>query len=1022
MKKLLQISILVLLLLTYLIIGLSYAAPTCTLLGESCTPGSHNCDACTAESLSSTHVQAAINATARGGTVNLPAGDETWTSTVTYDRAIIIQGQGSQDTGTPCTTGTCIRNGMTKCTTTTCTNSSCATYLLSYTVSSSANATLDLPYTNRISGIRFDANYRGLGVSFRNLVTDFPLTNIIVDNNVFLDCWDCDYEGTDPVSPVLRFLGRFDGVVYNNSFYGWPYIGNAGGNTATAGSMANGVVMFNNEVFNVNYGTSGFMYYEDNYFYSDGPLANTGGSPFLITVSAGQKAVVRYNDFISNRTWGTQSKPWSPHHPKDAPSGKGGEFYGNYFRHTTGNINWSWGRPRAGKNLMFYNRLYTNNSGTQWTMYTPSTNPPATTTTACGSDVYAPWIGQYYCDKAGMPQHLWQSYQWVNKDGNTGTGVYTEPSVSDGDRLTANKHYYDCPGCVVNDDTYDSEKFTGATGVGCGTIGNRPATCTAGTAYWVPNASKDPTASSCENINAWVGRNNTIASELGGKIGTLYICGSNNWTNATIYQPYTYPHPLRGSDGIKPNNSLTSVCVGEDCTTPLTCEGGTCTVVITVTATDIVSVSGVKACLENGTTCVSSTAYASRGLSLTNTSGNTWALTLEGVEDDGSYAYNIKSIDSSGNESDNLIAAFDTESNSDITNPTLDTVVFDGINLALTFSEAVKDGGTYANSQWTFTADATPISLTCIESWNSDQLICTPASCVDKDATLLLDYNQPVGDDAITDIADNPLVDITDKAITNNGTTDCGTPPSGTSLFSHDETPAVSSVAGSAGNYGLEFSSTSGGYLTHGWFYKHVDMDGQTHTFSVWRDGEELERKVFTGETASGWQSIELDDAVEILPDTAYRISLNTSGSHYARIASYFLQAYTTGTFTVPFAGGKHALTSPITYPNTGSTSNFFVDFTFVPTGSSTWTVTVSNVSAAGYKCNVGATRIVDNGNATEVEVEVANGWKASFSGCGTGSTVQSGNDYTHTTAEITEDCTVEVTCSQRTSPLWTTP
>jgi len=67
-------------------------------------------------------------------------------------------------------------------------------------------------------------------------------------------------------------------------------------------------------------------------------------------------------------------------------------------------------------------------------------------------------------------------------------------------------------------------------------------------------------------------------------------------------------------------------------------------------------------------------------------------------------------------------------------------------------------------------------------------------------------------------------------------------------------------------------------------------------------------------------------------------------------------------------------------------------------------------------------TVMVDNGNATEVEVEVANGWKATFSGCGAGSTVQSGNQYTHTTAAITENCTVEVICEQRRSPLWLIP
>ena len=98
MKKFIQIFILALLAITYLMIGLSYAAPTCTLLGEACAPGDHNCDACTAETSGTTvplaNAQAAVDATARGGTVTIPASDTTWTGTLTLDRYITLQGAG----------------------------------------------------------------------------------------------------------------------------------------------------------------------------------------------------------------------------------------------------------------------------------------------------------------------------------------------------------------------------------------------------------------------------------------------------------------------------------------------------------------------------------------------------------------------------------------------------------------------------------------------------------------------------------------------------------------------------------------------------------------------------------------------------------------------------------------------------------------------------------------------------------------------------------------------------------------
>jgi len=128
-------------------------------------------------------------------------------------------------------------------------------------------------------------------------------------------------------------------------------------------------------------------------------------------------------------------------------------------------------------------------------------------------------------DSAGALQPM---YVWMNRWSDTG-GLITmaienpwgavSPSVAD--HVKANRDYYNAVSAAPQ--TSPTAPFNGTSGMGFGTVANRPATCTTG-------------------------------AETGGGVGyyatdqsTLYRCSAaNTWT--VQYKPYTYPHPLTAGD------------------------------------------------------------------------------------------------------------------------------------------------------------------------------------------------------------------------------------------------------------------------------------------------------------------------------------------------------------------------------------------------------------------------------------------------------------------------------------------
>jgi len=274
------------------------------------------------------------------------------------------------------------------------------------------------------------------------------------------------------------------------------------------------------------YGSSENFYFEDNNIYFSSPATSaTGGTES----GQGGKQVIRYNTW--DVTNAKQDELWDVHGLQPAKSTEGGmcgysgyppcdptvksaqqystivaEFYGNMvFGYSTAR---RWMHHRGGR-LMMFNNGYTSASGNPWIHY-----------------------GQFACNSAaaygyGDGQHVNDTHVWNNIANGSRIAItknvdYCASAIGSPYTITADRDYF-------NDNVYT---FNGTSGVGCGTLANRPTTCTKGVGYWATNQS-------CSNLAGMVGAYPQTPIS-----GTLYKCTeTNTWT--AYYTPYTYPHPYR---------------------------------------------------------------------------------------------------------------------------------------------------------------------------------------------------------------------------------------------------------------------------------------------------------------------------------------------------------------------------------------------------------------------------------------------------------------------------------------------
>lgn len=135
-------------------------------------------------------------------------------------------------------------------------------------------------------------------------------------------------------------------------------------------------------------------------------------------------------------------------------------------------------------------------------------------------------------------QALSPAYFWANPfTGGTPSGYIGTNTA----RVVRNRDWYQDNLNQIAQSSPTSP-FNGSSGTGYGTLANRPATCTAGTAYWATDQ------------GTWNTTGTTIPGVSSSTQGELFICGATGWPTLPSYVPYTYPHPLvNGSSGTAGN-------------------------------------------------------------------------------------------------------------------------------------------------------------------------------------------------------------------------------------------------------------------------------------------------------------------------------------------------------------------------------------------------------------------------------------------------------------------------------------
>lgn len=191
------------------------------------------------------------------------------------------------------------------------------------------------------------------------------------------------------------------------------------------------------------------------------------------------------------------------------------------------------------------------------------------------------------------------------------------------------------------------------------------------------------------------------------------------------------------------------------------------------------------------------------------------------------------------------------------------------------------------------------------------------------------------------------------------------TTTSSTSLWNASVVPGTPSASdGAAIEVGVKFTSDVNGFITGVRFYKGPLNTG-THIGHLWTTtGTPLASATFTGETATGWQTVTFATPVAIALNTTYVASYHSDVGGYAADASYFTTAFNNPPLhaLADGAGGGNGLYDygADVFPTSSfGATNYWVDVVFSatpPVPSITTTSLPNGIQGVAYNATLAAT------------------------------------------------------------------